>query len=160
MKRKELIAYIFFSMAILYCIAIERSHLLGSAPENAVERPLPVFTELIVDIPCQVYVHTRRTGQPQIKGDTALLNRLNLSAENGILYIRLDDPEASHWKNLLFSQWENVTLDIYIPEDKPILAGPSRWLTFNETEEDGLTIHSFGLTSLRIVTDSAMLAKF
>ncbi len=160
MKRKELIAYTFFSVAIFYCIAIERSHFLGDDPINAIERPLPGFSELIVDIPCQVHVHTRRMGQPNIKGDTSLLNRLNLSAENGTLYIRLDDPEANHWKNLLFSRWENVTLDIYIPEEKPIVTGASRWLTFNESEEDGLTIHSFGLASLRIVTDSSMLAKF
>ncbi len=95
-----------------------------------------------------------------VKGDTALLNKLNLSSEEGTLYIRHMDPEAKHWKNFLFSRWENVTLDIYITDTEPIVAGPSRFLTFNENEEDGIIIHSFGLTSLRIVSDSSMLAGF
>lgn len=160
MKRKEAFAYIFFSLAILYCIAIERNHFLRTVPDYVTERPLPAFSELVVEIPCQVQVHTQRLGQPKIKGDTALLNRLNLSAENGTLLIKLDDPEASHWKNLLFSPWENVTLDIYISEEEPIIAGASRWLTFKERQDDGIIIHSLGLTDLRILTDSAMLAKF
>lgn len=150
----------FFIVAILYCIVVERNHFLTVSGENITERPIPSFTELIVDIPCQVRVHTQRMGQGKITGDIELLNRLNLSAEAGTLYIRLNDPEAQHWKNFLFSKWENVTLDIYIPSNEPVLTGPSRWLTFNEDQEDGVTIHSFGLTSLRIVTDSVMSASF
>lgn len=160
MKRRELAAYLVFTLAILYCIVVERNHLLVGSNENILERPLPAFTELIIDIPCQVRVHTQRVGQGKIIGDNALLDKLNLSSEEGTLYIKLDDPEAKHWKNFLFSRWESVTLDIYIPSEAPQLAGTSKWLTFKESEDDGMTIHSFGLASLRIGTDSVMSASF
>ena len=160
MKRRELTAYILFTIGILYCIVVERNHFLASASENIIERPLPAFTELMIDIPCQVRVHTQRVGQGKIIGDDALLDKLNLSSEAGVLYIRLDEPEAKHWKNFLFSRWESVTLDVYMPSDEPYLSGPAKWLTFKENEDDGVTIHSFGLSSLRIGTDSVMSASF